>query len=260
MKTQITKILKLDCGRYMLDGRLAICGSFIQAFFPGEELPEYIKVSVSIRSWAFKGAKKIWVRHQHLAVTKPSSWTWTKDGNFPNNFEEGGGMYEVTSALVRELLGEKMEKLSPSYADASLNPDNFIPLYVQVEKLQKITKRLTLGDCNDYWLDDGSRGLCPSFVQKFFPGEQLPVDIDVTISMTPLKGAKRIWLRHSNLGRCSPSSWTWEKNGNKPDNFTQGSGMYVAAATQVKLLLGDQFGKLSTSSAVIPLYVRVTKI
>jgi hypothetical protein len=134
MKTQITKTLELNDGRYLLDGELVLCGSFVQAFFPNQDLPAQVKVSASIRSWAFKGAKRVWIRHHDLGITYPSSWTWEKDGNEPANFDQGGGMYSVTGVLVTELLGEKFGKLSPHWGDVEGKEGIRVPVYVRVVK------------------------------------------------------------------------------------------------------------------------------
>ncbi len=139
MKTQITKILDLSSKDYVVpspDGdRLALCGAFVEKFFPNEPLPAQIKVTVSLRSWAYKGAKKIWIRHQSLGSCYPtSSWTWEKDGNKPSMFSEGAGMYCYAFEHMTPLLAEKYEKLPLDSNDLS---GEVIPVYVRVVKTSK---------------------------------------------------------------------------------------------------------------------------
>lgn len=132
MKTQITKTLTRSTGNYRLNGQMGLCDSFVQAFFPKKPLPNKIKVSVSIRSWAFKDAKRIWIRHQYLGNIDPSSWTWEKDGTVPANFEQGGGMYSAAAEQVQNLLGEKLLLLPKDFRASSVGVS--IPVYVRIVK------------------------------------------------------------------------------------------------------------------------------
>jgi len=136
MKTQITKTLELVGNNYheTENGFNGLCQSFVQAFFPNQDLPHRVKVSASIRSWAFKGAKKIWIRHQALRVARPSSWTWEENGTAPNGFEDGGGIYEYTARQVKLLLGDKFDKMSPFWSDNGGKEGIRIPVYVRVVK------------------------------------------------------------------------------------------------------------------------------
>lgn len=139
MKTQITKALyRRPDNDYSDDADdLALCGSFIQSFFPNQPLPATVKVSASIRSWAFKGAKRIWIRHQRLGITSPSSWTWEKDGNSPSGFTAGGGMFGPAGEQVQALLGDKFSQLSEYWGDPELKRGIRVPIYVRVVNTSK---------------------------------------------------------------------------------------------------------------------------
>jgi hypothetical protein len=98
----------------------------------------------------------------------------------------------------------------------------------------------------------------------------LPPFIKVTGSTRKraFKDAKRIWIRHSRFGHTTPSSWTWEKDGNVPSGYSEGGGMFGGAIIHVKALLGERESKLPVrgmddelaGGIPIPLYVRVVKI
>ena len=129
MKTQITKTLTLTDDIYTSDKRYALCGSFVQEFFPEQPLPAKVQVTVSTRCWAYKGAKRIWIRHQRLGHTGPSSWTWDKTETVPSGYIDGGGMFIIAKEAVAALLGDKLKTL-PAYG----HTDVAIPLYVRVVK------------------------------------------------------------------------------------------------------------------------------
>lgn len=139
MKTQITKTLQRDTDTENYiddDNRRALCFSFVRVFFPNQPLPAKVKVSVSIRSWAFKGARRIWIRHQCLDMASPSSWTWAKDGILPSHFSGGGGMYEMAMKQVTILMGDKLATLPIYLSGEEQRNGHAIPLYVRMVKDQ----------------------------------------------------------------------------------------------------------------------------
>ena len=130
-------------------------------------------------------------------------------------------------------------------------------------RIKKIMRTLHLSGDN-YYTGDDRLVLCGSFVEQVLPEKEKPAYIKVTISTLEMKGGTKIWIRHQHLGCCSPSSWTWEKDGHEPSHWGSSSGMFCHAWKLVTKLLGAKLTKLPQKEHIegkaIPLYVRVVKV